>query len=168
MKNNFFVVGIDPGLSGAIAILWEDGRIFDVHDMPIMPMGGGKKNMVNPSLLKDLLPMDSHVGIEAVHAMPGNGVTAMFGFGMSFMAPIAVAATMGLTYELITPQSWKKTFNLIGKEKGVAFTRCMELYPSDHKYFAPRRGVITKKQTEGRCDAILIARSLIEKRLTNK
>ena len=32
------IIGIDPGLSGAIAIL-EDSRIEEIFDMPVMPDG---------------------------------------------------------------------------------------------------------------------------------
>ena len=38
------IIGIDPGLSGGIAIL-DDLKIFDIYDMPIM--SEGKKTKTN-------------------------------------------------------------------------------------------------------------------------
>ena len=32
------IIGIDPGLSGAIAVL-DDFKIFEIYDMPIMSEG---------------------------------------------------------------------------------------------------------------------------------
>ena len=32
------IIGIDPGLSGAIAVM-EDNKIKDIFDMPVMPEG---------------------------------------------------------------------------------------------------------------------------------
>ena len=42
------IIGIDPGIKGAICIL-KDGKILDVFDMPIMPVGKKNKSQVNGS-----------------------------------------------------------------------------------------------------------------------
>ena len=42
------IIGIDPGIKGAICIL-KDGKISDVFDMPIMPIGKKNKSQVNAS-----------------------------------------------------------------------------------------------------------------------
>ena len=39
------IIGIDPGIKGAICIL-KDGKILDVFDMPIMPVGKKNKSQV--------------------------------------------------------------------------------------------------------------------------
>ena len=44
------IIGIDPGIKGAICIL-KDGKILDVFDMPIMPVGKKNKSQVNGCLL---------------------------------------------------------------------------------------------------------------------
>ena len=38
------IIGIDPGLSGGIAIL-DDLKIYDIFDMPIMSEGKKNKNL---------------------------------------------------------------------------------------------------------------------------
>ena len=48
------IVGIDPGLSGAIAIL-EDNKIKELFDMPVMPDGKKNKRQLNSALLVKLI-----------------------------------------------------------------------------------------------------------------
>ena len=85
------IIGIDPGIKGAICIL-KDGKILDVFDMPIMPVGKKNKSQVNGSQIYNEIQKaiidedkkDIKVVIEQVSAMPGQGVTSMFNFGQSF------------------------------------------------------------------------------------
>ena len=86
-----FIIGIDPGISGALCFM-EHGKIIDVIDMPSMADGKKNKRQVNGSqvfneisrYIKDKNPNDVKVIIEHVSAMPGQGVTSMFNFGQSF------------------------------------------------------------------------------------
>ena len=48
------IIGIDPGLSGAIAIL-EDNKIQDVFEMPTMSEGKKNKRQLNSAHLVKLL-----------------------------------------------------------------------------------------------------------------
>ena len=85
------IIGIDPGLSGAICFL-KDGKILDVVEMPTMTEGKKNKKQVNGSQIynevsnrvKEIDKKDIKVIIEQVSAMPGQGVTSMFNFGQSF------------------------------------------------------------------------------------
>lgn len=143
------VVGIDPGNGGAIAFL--HGKHVTVVDMPLM--ANGKKQQVNPAELSKILVdninvMECVVCIEKVSAMPGQGVSSMFNFGMGYGVIQGVVAALGYRYELITPQKWKKAAGLIGKEKDNARTLAQQLYPQ-----AP----LGRKKDIGRADAILIA-----------
>ncbi len=76
MPENRYSIGIDPGITGAIAFL--DGEIcIDVWDMPISRKLRGKGNEVNAFLLADIL-REAEGGVayvEAVSAMPGQGVS---------------------------------------------------------------------------------------------
>lgn len=143
-------IGIDPGNSGAIAFIADDLTYIDVQDMPLMAMG--KKNQVNAAGLREILLMHSgnlHAYVEKVQAMPGQGVSSMFNFGKGAGVIEGVLAGLGISYTLVTPQKWKKRAELIGKEKDMARTLAIQLYP-----FAP----LTRKKDIGRADAILIAR----------
>ncbi len=81
-------IGIDPGLSGAIAVLTDD--TLQIHDMPVMTVdrNGKAKRQVSANELAELLNLyagkDCHVYCERVGAVSGQGVTSVFSFGRSF------------------------------------------------------------------------------------
>ena len=82
------IIGIDPGLSGAIAIL-ENKKVLNIFDMPVMAEGKKNKRQLNSAQLVDLLKKivtekdEIYVVVEQVNAMPGQGVTSMFNFGQT-------------------------------------------------------------------------------------
>ena len=83
------IIGIDPGVSGAICIL-TDGNITEIYEMPTMIDGKKNKKQVNGAEVTNIInkelvnEKDINVVIEHVSAMPGQGVTSMFNFGQSF------------------------------------------------------------------------------------
>jgi len=123
-------LGIDPGISGALALLTEDDRLVEVWDMPVSPKLSGKGNQVNAALLVSMFQQaialaqnaghDVTVFLEQVGAMPGQGVTSMFGFGRSAGVIEGVAAAMALPVHMVTPQAWKKRAGLSKKPKEAA------------------------------------------------
>jgi len=80
------VIGIDPGLSGAVVVL-QDGQPIEWMAMPTMKTGSA--NRVNASALaafiRPLVYADEkvHAYVELVSSMPGQGVASMFSFGHS-------------------------------------------------------------------------------------
>jgi crossover junction endodeoxyribonuclease RuvC len=146
-------IGIDPGLSGALALLQDDNRIEDMLDMPVMA-GTGKRQQVNAAQLSKVLRLwkDGETVtayLEQVAAMPRQGVSSMFGFGVSYGIVQGVLSTLGIPVILVTPQRWKKAAGLIGKDKDFARTLAQRLYPMAE---------LGRKKDIGRADAILIAR----------
>lgn len=140
--------GIDPGLTGAIAFFYENGDFIEVFDMPTMALG--KKNQVNAIELTKILNkhVPKNVFIEMVGAMPGQGVSSMFNFGMGYGVLQGVCAGLFLPITLITPNKWKKMAGLIGKEKDQARTLAQQTYPAAD---------LSLKKHVGRADAMLIA-----------
>ena len=150
------IIGIDPGLSGAIAIL--DGlKIFDMFDMPVMSEGKKNKNQLNSAQLVNIIKGhilsndDTFVIVEQVSAMPGQGVTSMFNFGQTFGAIKGICAAMNLPIFYVRPAKWKKHFELINASKDASRTKVIEMYPS----ISDR---LRKKKDVNKADAILIAR----------
>ena len=100
------IIGIDPGLSGAIAIL-EDNKIKELFDMPVMPDGKKNKRQLNSALLVKLIKDNIEIlentimVVEQVNAMPGQGVTSMFNFGQTFGAIKGICAALGLPIFLL-------------------------------------------------------------------
>lgn len=62
-----YVIGIDPGASGAIAILDSDtGHLVDVIDMPTteLTIGGKTKHRVSPIFLQSELALYARTGVR--------------------------------------------------------------------------------------------------------
>ncbi len=129
------VIGIDPGLSGAIAVL-KDKKIQEIFDVPVMPEGKKNKRQLNSAqlvkLIKDIISDNEEtvVVVEHVTAMPGQGVTSMFNFGQTFGAIKGICAALGLPIFFVRPAKWKKYFDLINSSKDASRTKAIEMYPS--------------------------------------
>ena len=150
------IIGIDPGISGSICF-FEDGKILEVIEMPVMNEGKKNKKQVNGAqiyneFLKRINRKDdeTRVVIEQVSAMPGQGVTSMFNFGQSFGILKGICSAMRLPMFFVRPAKWKKYFNLINSQKDASRTRAIEIFP----YFSTQ---LSKKKDSNKADAILIA-----------
>ena len=150
------IVGIDPGISGSICF-FEEGKILDVIEMPVMTDGKKNKKQVNGAQIYneifkriDTSHKDIRVVIEQVSAMPGQGVTSMFNFGQSFGILKGICSAMQLPMFFVRPAKRKKYFNLINSQKDASRTRAIEIFP----YFSAQ---LSKKKDSNKADAILIA-----------
>ena len=152
-----FIIGIDPGISGSICF-FEDGKILEVIEMPVMTDGKKNKKQVNGAQIYNEFSKrinkkkddEVRVVIEQVSAMPGQGVTSMFNFGQSFGILKGICSAMQLPMFFVRPAKWKKYFNLINSEKDASRTRAIEIFP----YFSTQ---LSKKKDSNKADAILIA-----------
>ena len=151
------IIGIDPGISGSICF-FEEGKIVDVIEMPIMIDGKKNKKQVNGAQIFNEISEristrkkeNIRVVIEQVSAMPGQGVTSMFNFGQSFGILKGICSAMQLPLYFVRPAKWKKHFNLINSQKDASRTRAIEIFP----YFSSQ---LSKKKDTNKADAILIA-----------
>ena len=150
------IIGIDPGISGSICF-FEDGKIIEVIEMPVMTEGKKNKKQVNGAqiyneFLKRINKKDDQIRvvIEQVSAMPGQGVTSMFNFGQSYGILKGICSAMQLPMFFVRPAKWKKYFNLINSQKDASRTRAIEIFP----YFSTQ---LSKKKDSNKADAILIA-----------
>lgn len=146
-------IGIDPGLGGAIALL-RDGKVV-VVDMPTVARSAGKGAQVDAAGLAELLRPCAfeggwHTYVEIQHARPGQGVTSMFGMGVSFGAAVGVIAALGIPYTLVAPGAWKRQAGLTGKDKEASRARALQLHPE----LAER---LSRKKDHGRAEAVLLA-----------
>ena len=150
------IIGIDPGLSGGIAIL-DDLKIYDIFDMPIMSEGKKNKNQLNSAQLVNILNKhvlkkeNTFVIVEQVSAMPGQGVTSMFNFGQTFGSIKGICAALGLPIFYVRPAKWKKHFDLINSEKDASRTKVIEMFPGISNK-------LSRKKDNNKADAILIAK----------
>lgn len=77
------VLGIDPGVSGAIAVMSPTGDLVDVFDMPILNDGSKGRATVNAPLLASIIRETGATTafVEFVGARPGEGAVGAFVFG---------------------------------------------------------------------------------------
>ena len=160
------IIGIDPGLSGAISIL-ENKKVLKIFDMPVMSEGKKNKRQLNSAQLVNIVRENINnneeiaVVVEQVNAMPGQGVTSMFNFGQTFGAIKGVCAALSLPIYFVRPSKWKKHFELINSSKDASRTKVIEMYP----YLSNQ---LSKKKDVNKSDAILIARFYSDTRLLDK
>ena len=145
-------IGIDCGLNGAIAVL-VDGQLLSVHDMPTLTVDINKKSkrQVSPQLLAEIignLNPDQAI-VERPAARPGQGVTAMFGFGRSLGVVEGVLAALNIPITYVAPATWTKA---MGKAAGkdASRQRAIELFPAMSEHFK-------RVKDDGRAEATLIA-----------
>jgi hypothetical protein len=131
------VIGIDPGLRGALARLY--GPEARVERTPTVKVG--KRTMYDPRqmarLLASLLPIMGepvHFAIERQGAMPKQGVSSTFKIGEGFGLWVGMVAYSGHPYEIVEPRRWKAAMldglPHAGKEgKGAAILQANRLFP---------------------------------------
>lgn len=139
-KSRIFI-GIDPGKTGAVAILHHDLSV-QVFDTPESTTG-----------MADLLYgyNNPQVFVEKVHAMPGQGVVSMFSFGENYGKWQGIIAALGYSYSMVAPQTWKKELlKDMPKEKESSIIRALQLFPGMSNF-------LSRKKDHNRAEALLIA-----------
>lgn len=161
------VCGIDPGQTGALAIIHHDGKTVELFDTPIITTTviRNKKKYnhseysetemaslfsKNPPILEAISTGTIHVFIEKVHSMPKQGVASTFNFGMGYGIWLGVLAALKIPSTRVTPQSWKHALMQGIADKDAARLRAMQLYPQCTDQ-------LKRKCDIGRADALLIS-----------
>lgn len=152
-------VGFDPGKTGAIAAVKEDGTVEMAKPFPL----SGDNELDLNTLTSWLVTLSTRgtlqATIEKVHSMPGQGVASMFSFGMSTGMIHGVVAALGISRFLVAPQTWKKRIlHDTAKDKNAAIEYCARVYP----YISLLATTRSQKAHSGIADAICIARYAYE------
>ena len=147
------IVGIDPGLTGAIAFLDTETNKIHVEDVPtiVNVVNRKKKQSVDMHSLQRIMAIEPHpvTYIEQVSAMPNQGITSMFNFGQVYgMLQQAVVSNKHVLYR-VTPQKWKKLLG-VKADKKSARLKASELMPNAVDYWPLAKH-------DGRAEAALIA-----------
>lgn len=158
------VLGVDPGASGALALV-EDGRLVDVFDMPTVTIRRGKsdKTEVDGYALGDLLrELAVDVGcVELVGGMTGESASGAFNFGRAAGAPEYAMKALGIRVERAAPAAWRRAMR-VPKGKEGSLARASALWPWMAGRWAAKRGNGPARQREGRAEACLIAQYAYE------
>ena len=146
-------IGLDPGLSGALAVLAPDGTLEALCDTPTLTLKvarGTRQAYDVPGMVALLTPYAGaglHVVIEESQAMPGQGTRSMFTIGYGYGLWLGILAALQISYTPVRPVVWKKAVGL-GKDKEQARLRAQQLFPGAD---------LRRKRDHGRAEALLLA-----------
>ena len=134
-------LGIDPGVTGAYALLSDEGVIRLVSDFTSVAEVWKE--------LDGLSDLISYAVIEDVHASPQMGVVSVFTFGKNAGAWQGLLTALKIPYALVTPAKWQKAIFDKKQKKGEKYSVefCQRQFP--HQSF--------KKSHNNRTDALCIA-----------
>lgn len=158
-------IGIDPGLTGAIAAVNLATRDVRLHDIPTCAVteAGQVRNRIDGRalirLLRELVPAaDSALwGLEAVRAMPGSTIQSQGSLLRSLGAIETALDIMGARPHMLPPAGWKRAYGLHrrkGEPKAAWKRRSLEvartLYPG-------AAALLARAKDADRAEALLIA-----------
>lgn len=135
-------VGIDPGKSGAMAVLFPNGNVKTV------PFNTASYIVT----IDDIKSQEVVCCLEKVGAMPGQGVVSMFNFGHNLGFIEGILQANLISYQLVPPQTWKKEFSL-SSDKGKSIEVCQKLFPKANLLATDR----SRKPSDGIAEAVLMA-----------
>ena len=129
-------LGIDPGQSGAIAVL--RGSMIETYKL------SNTEADIAEWLRQWCKPM-TFAAIERVHSMPRQGVASSFKFGRNYGFLRGLLIALKVPFEEVTPQKWQREMGCLSKgDKNVTKSKAQQLFPS-------------MKITHANADALLIA-----------
>ncbi|MFO7582931.1 hypothetical protein [Guyparkeria sp.] len=149
------ILGIDPGLTGALALIDPTGAPLIVEDLPTVQRGHGRgrvRRELDGAGLSHLLgvhaPEITLALVEQVASRPGQGVASVFSLGHSLGCIHGVLSALAIPWEPVTPTAWKRAAGL-GKDKEAARAAAARLFP---------RIPLHRKRDHNQAEALLIAR----------
>lgn len=153
-------IGIDPGLSGALALYDPASGSLDVRDMPVFVVpkagGSGKRTELDvfgiAAIIDEWSVLRLRAYVEQVGATPQMGVTSAFSFGGSYWAARMACAAHFIPTETVAPQRWKRALNVKGgaDKTDAVRARASALLPQHSAFW-------TRAKDDGRAEAALIA-----------
>ena len=150
------ILGIDPGLHGALAFVELVGGTprVEVVDMPIVAkqVNGMRRSRIDKPALADLIASRVHtlrcVVIEDVHALPKDGPVQAFTFGYGLGLLHGICQVYDLSVINVPPGLWKSKYGLNSdkhKSRAVA-----------SRFFPHNASVWSRAKDDGRAEAALL------------
>jgi hypothetical protein len=148
-----YIGGIDPGLTGALAVLdFQDFRLH-IWDTPTVSVQVGDKirkradvdEFVRAALK---FPID-YATIENVQSTPNDGHVGAFTFGKVTGIAIGIFAGLDIPLASVSPAKWKMQMQ-VPADKEAATRRASQFFPHC-------TGAWARKMDHGRAEAAIIA-----------
>jgi crossover junction endodeoxyribonuclease RuvC len=157
------ILGIDPGLSGGVAVLNDHAQLIEAIPMPVRAKTDTKMEMDGAALTKFIERHGTVIFmlvLERQRPMLAFRQSAQTGFSLGRSQGLVegIVAALRIPLTLAEPQVWKKYYGLKGgkENKQLSRAKAAALYPT-----AP----LDRKKDEGVAEAILIARWYVMKEL---
>ena len=152
------VLGIDPGLSGAVAFYTPATGHLEIVDMPVFRLSRNGKAKSELNAIELARIVDAAIAgrsavafVEQVGAMPGQGVSSVFSFGRTYGTILGVLAANYLDVQLVSPTVWKRHHGIAsGSGKDASRAKATALFPL-------QSGLFARVKDDGRAEAALIA-----------
>ena len=150
MDNRVFI-GIDPGIKGGIAFIYNDTYYAKQTPPTVSEMAD---ELIALQDMGPNLPM--YCCIEQVHSMPKQGVKSVFTFGKGYGQWLGILATLRIPYIQVTPHRWMSHYGSRPRDKKDR---------KNHLKHLAQQRFPDQKITLATADAMLIANYMRE---TNK
>lgn len=150
-------IGIDPGKDGAMAMISETRKKPRV--VAFEPNGIQEYHAVL-QLRKSIMrvPYDYRdetktiCCLERVWGIKGQSASASFNFGENYGMIQGLLMAMHIPYQMVTPQKWKKEFQITG-DKNSSIAVCKRLFPDVDL----RKNERCRRDHDGKAEALLLA-----------
>jgi len=150
-SRNMFI-GIDPGQSGALAMINDINEVMELHDWP-------GDEIQTADLVREIMEAVNQSGhkitaaLEYAHSMPKQGVSSTFKFGTNYGIWRGILAANQIPFYIVRPQLWQRGVIKKAQDKKPALAAAARIFPlAVHNLYGPRGG-----GKDGRADALLIA-----------
>lgn len=141
------VMGIDPGIKGAIAVIGDEVTEFWLLKEIVEQKTKHFDDIIRAYGI-------DHCFLEKAQAMPGQGVSTTFNYGVGFGRIIGWLEILAVPFTLVPPQTWQKMMHLgcSGEPKDRSRQAVTRLFPREN--LVPNGCV---KLHDGLADALLLA-----------
>ncbi|CAA6669164.1 unnamed protein product [Spirodela intermedia] len=144
------VIGIDPDVSGGLAVLKGDtAQVFDSPHLKVL-VGKTLRKRLDPRSIVHLLqsfgaPRGTTAYIEQSMPFPQDGKQGWWSGGYTYGLWIGILVASGFSVVPVSSRSWKDHFELFGSREAA-----IALFPS-------LESQLRRKKDHGRAEALLIA-----------
>lgn len=163
------IIGIDPGLTGAFAVLDHHGNAIAVRDLPTMPIAeAGPKATIKTEIdvralymmLRELVPGDDTALCVMEHASSVGslvGEQAKLSLAATKASVMAVLRLQGHDVRRVAPVTWKRMYGIKEPAEGSGKPNGKKQALAQARHFYGR-DVIPLEKHHNRAEALLIAR----------
>ncbi len=143
-------IGIDPGITGAIAAIDDQAQLVLCVDLPLIR--SGKLIWIEANELTALLMTarngrPARIIVERAQPMPGQGISSTFGYGVVLGSILAACQRIAVPLDLVPAAVWKRVMGLDSQKAG-ALDKARLLFPTAE---------LDRKKDHNRAEALILA-----------